>query len=155
MKEKHVTIDSSTPGTPNEEARSGLNTPSHDTALRRGMTAPRLMLFPGQDGYRTPTVEEYELHRDLFMRGQRNDGLSNDNSHHRVPHTPPTFLARHPGNPSSVTLAHSILDKLQWRERIRHFTWTFFTITMATGGIANVLYTGMVGDEEKSTELAG
>lgn len=33
---------------------------------------------------------------------------------------------------------------LSWRERIRHFTWTWFTMTMATGGIANVLYTGMI-----------
>lgn len=31
---------------------------------------------------------------------------------------------------------------LKWRERVRHFTWTWFTMTMATGGIANVLYTG-------------
>ena len=32
--------------------------------------------------------------------------------------------------------------KLSFKERIRHFTWTWFTMTMATGGIANVLYTG-------------
>ena len=31
---------------------------------------------------------------------------------------------------------------LGFRQRIRHFTWTWFTMTMATGGIANVLYTG-------------
>ncbi|PVI06121.1 hypothetical protein DM02DRAFT_610078 [Periconia macrospinosa] len=32
-------------------------------------------------------------------------------------------------------------EQLSWRERMRHFTWTWFTMTMATGGIANVLYT--------------
>lgn len=32
------------------------------------------------------------------------------------------------------------LHRLAIRERIRHFTWTWFTMTMATGGIANVLY---------------
>ncbi|KAL5372423.1 hypothetical protein DPSP01_013530 [Paraphaeosphaeria sporulosa] len=31
--------------------------------------------------------------------------------------------------------------RLSWRERMRHFTWTWFCMTMATGGIANVLYT--------------
>ena len=30
---------------------------------------------------------------------------------------------------------------LSFKERIRHFTWTWFCLTMATGGIANVLYT--------------
>jgi hypothetical protein len=34
--------------------------------------------------------------------------------------------------------------KLSWRERVRHFTWTWFCMTMATGGIANVLYTGLL-----------
>lgn len=31
---------------------------------------------------------------------------------------------------------------MNFRERLRHFTWSFFTMTMATGGIANVIYTG-------------
>ncbi|KAF1987261.1 hypothetical protein K402DRAFT_330851 [Aulographum hederae CBS 113979] len=30
---------------------------------------------------------------------------------------------------------------MRFKERVRHFTWTWFTMTMATGGIANVLYT--------------
>lgn len=34
--------------------------------------------------------------------------------------------------------------KLAIRERIRHFTWTWFTMTMATGGIANVLYVSLI-----------
>ncbi|KAF2116003.1 voltage-dependent anion channel-domain-containing protein [Lophiotrema nucula] len=33
------------------------------------------------------------------------------------------------------------IENLSFRDRIRHFTWTWFTMTMATGGIANVLYT--------------
>ena len=31
---------------------------------------------------------------------------------------------------------------LTWKERVRHLTWTFFTLIMATGGIANVLNAG-------------
>lgn len=33
--------------------------------------------------------------------------------------------------------------QLTWKQRLKHFTWTWFTMTMATGGIANVLYSGM------------
>lgn len=33
-------------------------------------------------------------------------------------------------------------SKLSFKQRIRHFTWTWFCSTMATGGIANVLYAG-------------
>jgi C4-dicarboxylate transporter/malic acid transport protein len=36
---------------------------------------------------------------------------------------------------------HERRQKLSFKERIRHFTWTWFCLTMATGGIANVLYT--------------
>lgn len=37
------------------------------------------------------------------------------------------------------------LEKLGFRGRVRHFTWTWFSMTMATGGLANVLYTGACG----------
>jgi C4-dicarboxylate transporter/malic acid transport protein len=36
---------------------------------------------------------------------------------------------------------HERRQNLSFKERIRHFTWTWFCLTMATGGIANVLYT--------------
>lgn len=47
------------------------------------------------------------------------------------------------GLPQSAGQEGNEKRRLSWRERIRHFTWTWFTMTMATGGIANVLYTGM------------
>lgn len=119
-----------------------------DTTIYRGMHMPTHIPPCGQDGYRTPTVEHYEVQNSSTTapNGDRTpnglatpNGQSTPNSlHHRLAQT------SHHLNLSSTSLAHSILDKLHWRDRIRHFTWTYFTMTMATGGVANVLYTGTI-----------
>ena len=115
---------------------------SNELPVHRGVSIPSHMKTPGQDGYRTPTVEDYEIH----LRSQ---------SHHREKHlsvagpsSPAAASNQCPGvthrshfNTSFVPLV-PILEKLQWNERIRHFTWSWFTLTMSTGGIANVLYNG-------------
>ncbi len=36
---------------------------------------------------------------------------------------------------------------LGWKERTRHFSWIWFTMTMATGGLANAIYSGTVNEK--------
>ena len=141
MPKKHVTIDDSAIEPSSVVPR---RTIQDDTTIDRGMH----IQSSGQDGYRTPTVEDYEVQNSSTTapNGDRTpngfatpNGQSTPNSlHHRL------AQSSHHLNLSSTSLAHSILDKLHWRDRIRHFTWTYFTMTMATGGIANVLYTGTI-----------
>ena len=143
---KHVTIVDSSLGPSSAEPQT---LPQDDTTVHRGMHIPKHMLSPGEDGYRTPAIEDYAVQTagPTTPNGARTpSGVATPNGHstpngvhHRLPHI------RHHVNLSNSSLAHSIFDKLHWRERIRHYTWTFFTMTMATGGIANVLYTGIFG----------
>ena len=138
---KHVTIDTSSSTRHSCEEPRGLA--GHDNDIRREQHIPKDSLPSHLNGYRTPTIEDYELQNIANgTRGQHQGGLSNNSSVFRLPLSSPGFLGRHSQNHSTSSIAHSILEKLQWRERIRHFTWTFFAMTMATGGIANVLYQG-------------
>lgn len=93
----------------------------------------------GQDGYRTPTIEDYHQHVNQTQRYRRPEVLSTTSSFNRLPSS-----AMSSGYKDALNLTTKIdkLETLEWRERIRHFTWTFFTMTMATGGIANLLYAG-------------
>lgn len=127
MNENHVTLPPSAAGTPTGEAHFGSHTANHDSSSRQ-----RHSLRPGQDGYITPTWEDNV------------SGYSNNNSRICLPQTRPNLLARQSANASSSSITQAFRE-LQWRERIRHYTWNFFAMTMATGGIANVLYTGMLG----------
>ncbi|KAL4994800.1 voltage-dependent anion channel-domain-containing protein [Aspergillus recurvatus] len=109
---------------------------------------PRHLRSPGAEGYRTPTIEDAE--KDLS--GTLSDGnavLQPTGSRVREAHSSAlesTHGSFHrPYGGVDVSLARTITEstggKLNWKKRIRHFTWAFFTLTMATGGIANVIYT--------------
>ena len=61
-----------------------------------------------------------------------------------MPLSPALRVMSHPNDSSDSCGKPFVVDKhihrLAIKERIRHFTWTWFTMTMATGGMANVLY---------------
>jgi hypothetical protein len=61
-----------------------------------------------------------------------------------IPLSPALQIMSNPNDSSDSCGKPFMVDKhihrLAIRERVRHFTWTWFTMTMATGGIANVLY---------------
>lgn len=129
-------------------------------SLANGVAIPPHMQQPGNDGYRTPTGEDYERHRSYTnSRPQprpsiasisNSPALSDYASHGRRQvqvHSPPASGVGTPQQSRNTTklslaaVSEKLNQKLAWKARIRHFTWTFFTSTMATGGIANVLYT--------------
>lgn len=109
------------------------------------------------DGYRTPTIEDAE--RAISVPEDINLYPS---ARIRQVHTSALgFLSASPVNLRSPSvsqqsrfckengqdhedggLASQSLGNSTWKQRIRHVTWAFFTLTMATGGIANALYDG-------------
>ena len=103
----------------------------HGLRYHRGIEIPSQMLALGQDGYRTPNTDDYEQHSQQHRRQHGHLGA--------LAHSLP--LMQSPLSSATHALSKG-LEKLAWKHRIRHFTWTFFTVTMATGGIANVLYQG-------------
>ncbi|EDN11241.1 TDT malic acid transporter [Histoplasma capsulatum] len=130
---------------------------------------PRHFRRPGDDGYRTPTIEDVEKYCEFPFAEEL---LYVSESQCDMPITPVLDRlrsrasqyatgSRHIGHDASTTgmqlnerkstnISESFYNcnndvdslplDLPWKERIRHFTWAFFTLTMATGGLANVLY---------------
>lgn len=135
---------------------------------------PRHMRSPGEEGYRTPTVEdaEHDLSTDahgnlvypptgqalqeahtsaleslassprmsIGMARKNNDNNNNKNKNDKN-------KANDVGSVDDTTTESSSIVNLTWKQRIRHFTWAYFTLTMATGGIANVLNAGQYSVE--------
>ncbi|KAJ5543144.1 hypothetical protein N7461_009147 [Penicillium sp. DV-2018c] len=122
---------------------------------------PRHMRNPGEEGYRTPTIEDAEQALSIL-------GAIEDNPRVHQVHSSALEAAlqrassrvtvkskpdkEEPGNkeePSTCRdhnglglfgLKRTASGELGWKKRIRHVTWAYFTLTMATGGLANVLY---------------
>lgn len=137
---KHVTIQ---PPSPNGACPVA---PTDDPSFGNGLTVPLHMIPSGEDGYRTPTGEDFDLaNRQPYSKRQEDcllGGAAAPIPPPPVHGTPNGALAHHSATASTASLGERLFEALFWRERIRHFTWTFFTLTMATGGIANVIYTG-------------
>ena len=136
--------------TPNSE-RTASTLQENSLQVNRGVTIPKHMVPFGEEGYRTPTLEDFEnQERQPESRTSQHDkerqsrpGLSSPRGRSRL-HSHINFHGN--SYQSARIYGHELLEKLAWKERLRHFTWTFFTITMATGGIANVLYAGRLCD---------
>jgi hypothetical protein len=56
-----------------------------------------------------------------------------------------TSVKQVPSRPTNMTTNKECSTSVSsWKKRVRHVTWAYFTLTMATGGLANVLYSGNV-----------
>jgi hypothetical protein len=75
----------------------------------------------------TPTKRRPSRHA-KFEDNEKNEDGDDENAEHS------------PRDELRAGLEHHLPNKLSFKQRMAHFTWTWFTMTMATGGIANVLY---------------
>ena len=110
-----------------------------DLSIHDGVPLPAHIPPPGQEGYRIPTVEDYQPHpqQGLQELRRRSSGYSST-----FPLPPSGMHAGHNfpvENPNSNV---NLQERMGWKQRVRYFTWAFFAMTMATGGIANVLASG-------------
>ncbi|KAL1845733.1 hypothetical protein Plec18170_009622 [Paecilomyces lecythidis] len=126
--------------------------------MENSLEVPRHWRSPGEDGYRTPTIEDAERAVSIgsneypFPLNAREAhtsalGAINDRGSSFRPVTSNSEKKSVSDNLAGVDHAYPTRvpsersNKLSWRKRIRHFTWAYFTLTMATGGLANVLHT--------------
>ncbi|EXJ68824.1 uncharacterized protein A1O5_07755 [Cladophialophora psammophila CBS 110553] len=95
-----------------------------------------------QDGWRTPIVEDPE-HRANRSRNYFNN-VSPPETSSEPPWKDSQTTAAANGEDAEKGKAEGMLDDhpkvLSWSQRMKHVTWAWFTLTMATGGIANVLH---------------
>ena len=107
---------------------------------------------PLEDGYRTPTIEDLEhLAYQRASSWNRPGPLRSASQfvhslQHGRPESPVTQRAKQRAlDDECDELTYHQHQKpmiLSWKKRVKHVTWAFFTLTMATGGIANALSRG-------------
>jgi hypothetical protein len=145
------------------------------------MEVPRHLRRPGDDGYRTPTIEDTQCHLEQSQYFC-DDGIqlhrissSVAEAHATTLETPNELsqrqtwsrsangersLSNYPAVgrtiPPEVEKEEQEEDyqRLSFKQRIRHMTWAFFTLTMATGGIANVLYNSQLTSNQKDDHVS-
>lgn len=89
--------------------------------------------------FRRPTVDHGKKHKRSIFRRKKKDTL------------PDGVQERSEASSEDDV---DLIKKIGWRQRIEHFTWTWFTMTMATGGIANVMYvSGCLASELNCVQL--
>ena len=119
---KQLTIEP--PNEKDGQATSSLQLAMPVHPVHRGVAVPQHMVAPGQEGYRTPTVEDYErAHRESTQHDHSADCPSTSHSHTHLNGQRPGLFGNVSFSLSNLDLSPRILRKLEWRERIRHFTW--------------------------------
>lgn len=125
------------------QEKAGHPNPQHLSLDQGQMSRPRHLLPPGQDGYRTPTIEDFE--QDNASHTQAFPPLPDGHSLPTDIHQELYRISTSRQEPGSLEKRMQSLEKgnqLDWRYRVKHFTWAYYTLSMATGGICNVLWSG-------------
>ena len=116
MKQSTFT-DSDASASTQVQQNQNFSTLQKENPVRHGIPMPRHMVTQGQEGYRTPTIEDFELYqRESNQEGCPMDNQARESSRIYLPPHSPGFFGRYAHNVR-------ILDQLNWNERIRHYTW--------------------------------
>lgn len=115
--------------------------------------------YLGHEGWRTPTIEEDSdlppVHSQLIREYSQYDPVTT--THHRETMARTATGRGDNDNDDDDDRETEVQcdddggddeaekpKNLSWKQRMQHVTWAWFTLTMATGGIANVLHDGKV-----------
>ena len=112
---------------------------------------------PGGDGWRTPTIEDAHHPRNLELRRTHTSGLTEKSQqtdyfngvHQRRADSRATASTHasavdhvEPGEDGASIVPSEENMHLSIRQRLKHVTWAWFTLVMATGGVASTLHAG-------------